>query len=74
MTSDTRTVQAIEYIHTPTRNPLRVARAAWRLARDLGATREATILEDAFSRSAWLRTRPEVRSSSGTHSSSVAPG
>ena len=55
MTSDNRTAQSIEYIHTPTRNPLRVLRAAWRLVRDLGATREATILEDAFSRSPWLR-------------------
>ncbi len=45
----------VEYIHTRTRNPLRIARAALRLVRDLGATREATILEDAFSRSPWLR-------------------
>jgi ubiquinone biosynthesis protein Coq4 len=47
--------QQVKYIHTPTRNPLLVARAAWRLVRNLGATREATILEDAFSRSPWLK-------------------
>ncbi len=44
-----------EYIHKKTRNPLLVARAAWRLVKDLGATREATILEDYFSRAAWMR-------------------
>jgi ubiquinone biosynthesis protein Coq4 len=53
--SDTHSLKTIEYVHTPTRNPLRVARSAWRLVRDLGATRDATILEDAFSRSPWLR-------------------
>lgn len=47
--------QDVEYIHKQTRNPFLVARAAWRLVKDLGATREATILEDAFSRSPWLR-------------------
>ncbi len=44
-----------EYIHKKTRNPLLVARAAWRLVRDLGATREATILEDYFSRASWMK-------------------
>ena len=45
----------LEYIHKRTRNPLLVARAAWRLVRNLGATREATILEDYFSRSDWMK-------------------
>jgi ubiquinone biosynthesis protein Coq4 len=44
-----------EYIHKRTRNPLLVARAAWRLVRNLGATPEATILEDYFSRSHWMK-------------------
>ena len=44
-----------EYIHKRTHNPLLVARAAWRLVKDLGATREATILEDYFSRAAWMK-------------------
>ncbi len=44
-----------EYIHKRTRNPLLVARAAWRLVKDLGATREATILEDYFSRATWMK-------------------
>ena len=43
------------YIHKPTRNPLRIALASLRLVRDLKSTRDATILEDAFSRSRWLR-------------------
>ncbi|MEP5567580.1 MAG: Coq4 family protein, partial [Halioglobus sp.] len=43
------------YIHKRTSNPLVVARAAWRLVKDLGATREATILEDYFSRAAWMK-------------------
>ncbi len=47
--------QQIEYIHKRTRNPLMVARAAWRLVRDLGATQEATILEDYFSRASWMK-------------------
>lgn len=44
-----------EYIHKKTRNPVLVVRAAWRLIKDLGATREATILEDYFSRAAWMK-------------------
>ena len=41
---------ATDYIHHRTRNPFLIVRAVWRLARDLGATREATILEDVFAR------------------------
>ena len=44
-----------EYIHKKTRNPLLVARAAWRLVKNLGATEEATVLEDYFSRSGWMK-------------------
>ena len=44
-----------EHIHKRTRNPLLVARAAWRLVKDLGVTREATILEDYFSRSPSMK-------------------
>lgn len=47
--------QTVEYLHQRTRNPLRIIRALWRLVRDLGATREATILEDVFARSALLK-------------------
>jgi len=52
---DRKSAADVEYIHTRTRNPLRIARATLGLVRDLGATRDATILEDAFSRSPWLR-------------------
>ncbi len=45
----------IGYIHKRTRNPLLVARAAWRLVKNLGATQEATILEDYFSRSPSMK-------------------
>lgn len=44
-----------DYIHKRTRNPLLVARAVWRLVKNLGATREATILEDYFSRSPSMK-------------------
>ena len=44
-----------EYIHRPTRNPYVVARACLRLVKDLGATREATIIESQFMRSRWLK-------------------
>lgn len=44
-----------QYIHKRTRNPLLVARAAWRLVKNLGDTREATTLEDYFSRSPRMR-------------------
>ena len=44
-----------EYSHKKTRNPIIVARSAWRLVRNLVATREATILEDYFSRAAWMK-------------------
>lgn len=52
---DSSTRPNVDYIHQPTRNPLRIALAITRLVRDLKATRDATILEDAFSRSRWLR-------------------
>lgn len=47
--------QEPQYIHKRTRNPVLVARAAWRLVKNLGATREATILEDYFSRAQWMK-------------------
>lgn len=55
MNANKITVGTEDYIHRPTRNPLRVALATFRLVRDLKATRDATILEHAFSRSRWLR-------------------
>jgi ubiquinone biosynthesis protein COQ4 len=45
----------IEYIHSQTRNPFRIARACWRLVKDLGATKEATIIESQFMRSKWFK-------------------
>lgn len=45
----------VGYIHSQTRNPFVVARAFVRLVRDLGATREATIIESQFMRSRWLK-------------------
>ena len=47
--------QKIQYIHRRTRNPYIILRAIWRLVHDLGATAEATILEDVFIRSRLLR-------------------
>ena len=45
----------VEYIHRQTRNPFVVARACVRLVKDLGAPREATIIESQFMRSRWLK-------------------
>jgi ubiquinone biosynthesis protein COQ4 len=47
--------QKIQYIHRPTRNPYIILRACWRVVRNLGATAEATILEEVFVRSRLMR-------------------
>jgi len=47
--------KTLETVHKPTRNPLRIARAAWRFLRDLSNTEEATTVEMAFFGSKLLR-------------------
>lgn len=47
--------QKTQYIHRPTRNPYIILRACWRVVRNLGATAEATILEEVFVRSRLMQ-------------------
>ena len=54
MDKDKLSSEKIDYLHTPTRNPFVIVRACWRLVKDLGATKEATIIESQFMRSKWL--------------------
>ena len=45
----------METVHKPTRNPFRIAAAAWRLVRDLSRTEDATLVEITFMKSRMLR-------------------
>ncbi len=45
----------METVHKPTRNPIRIAAAAWRLVRDLSRTEDATLVEMTFMKSRMLR-------------------
>ncbi len=45
----------METVHKPTRNPFRIAAAAWRLVRDLSRTEDAALVEMTFMKSRMLR-------------------
>jgi ubiquinone biosynthesis protein Coq4 len=53
--SDVQRAVDKNYMHQRTRNPFKIARALWRMIRNLEDTRSVLILEDVFSRAAPFR-------------------
>ncbi len=45
----------MDTVHKPTRNPLRIVAAAWRLTKDLSQTEDATLVEMTFFKSRLFR-------------------